>query len=116
MQTCYNLGIVVCNEDCDRSVQGGMVVLRRVQHAKIQTGVEVTLYFLLVSIYLTERVQLTNRLINTSPCFPRGRSTHKPYKDVYHYVCVCVWWEYGAQAESQVTLALCPISINAQLI
>jgi len=87
-----------------------MVVLRRVQHAKIQTGVEVTLHFLFVSIYLTEQVQLTNRLINTSPCFPRGRSTHKPYKAVYRYVCVCVcvcvWWKYGVQAESQVTLAL----------
>jgi len=84
------MSTAVSNKESDRSVPSGIVVLRRVEHAKIQTRVEVTLYLLHVSIYLTERVQLTNRLINTSPCFPRGTGTHKPYKDVYRYVCVCV--------------------------
>ena len=104
---------VVNNKECGSSGQSGMVILRRVRRAKFQTRDEVTLHFLFVSIYLTEGVQLKNRLINTSPCFPRCEGTQ------YHRnmcTAVCVWREYGVQADSQVTLPLCSKNVNVQFL
>jgi hypothetical protein len=37
------MSTVVNNKECDSNEQSGMVILRRVQYAKIQTRAEVTL-------------------------------------------------------------------------